>query len=120
MAGVVLYALLPVDDGVGFGRVLGVFLIAQIAGLLSHIPGGLGVFESLVLALLRDRLPAADLLGALLAYRAIYYLLPLALALALAVIVLGLYDRSPLSGTVRRWWPSPISGRVVAKNCRWI
>jgi phosphatidylglycerol lysyltransferase len=88
MAGVVLYALLPVDDGVGFGLVLGVFLVAQIAGLLSHIPGGLGVFESLVLALLGDRLPAADLLGALLAYRSIYYLLPL----ALAAIALGLYE----------------------------
>lgn len=88
MAGVVLYALLPVDDGVGFGLVLGVFLVAQIAGLLSHIPGGLGVFESLVLALLGDRLPAADLLGALLAYRSIYYLLPL----ALAAIALGFYE----------------------------
>jgi phosphatidylglycerol lysyltransferase len=88
MAGVVLYALLPADGGVGFDLVLGVFLIAQIAGLLSHVPGGLGVFESLVLALLRDRLPAADLLGALLAYRSIYYLLPL----ALAAMALGLYE----------------------------
>ncbi len=88
MASVVLYVLLPDPAAVGLGRVLGVFLIAQIAGLLSQIPGGLGVFESLALLLLRDRLPAADLLGALLAYRLIYYLLPL----TLAAISLGIYE----------------------------
>ncbi|HRD66179.1 MAG TPA: bifunctional lysylphosphatidylglycerol flippase/synthetase MprF [Candidatus Competibacter sp.] len=88
MASVVLYVLLPALGTPGFGRVLGVFLVAQIAGLLSHVPGGLGVFESLVLLLLQDRLPAADLLGALLAYRLIYYLLPL----VLAAIALGAYE----------------------------
>ena len=88
MAGVVLYVLLPAPTSVPFGLVLGVFLIAQTAGLLSHIPGGLGVFESLTLLLLREHLPATDLLGALLAYRLIYYLLPL----ALAAISLGIYE----------------------------
>ena len=88
MAGVVLYALLPLDDGVSFGLVLSAFLVAQIAGLLSHIPGGLGVFESVVLLLLHDHLPANDLLGALLAFRLVYYLLPL----ILAAITLGLYE----------------------------
>ncbi|HMR03726.1 MAG TPA: lysylphosphatidylglycerol synthase domain-containing protein, partial [Candidatus Competibacter phosphatis] len=80
MASMVLYLLLPGSGTVGFGHLLGVFLVAQIAGLLSHIPGGLGVFESLVLFMLQRELPAADLLGALLAFRLIYYLLPLALA----------------------------------------
>lgn len=88
MASVVLYALLPALETVGFGHVLGVFLVAQIVGLLSHVPGGLGVFESLVLLLLQDRLPVADLLGALLAYRLVYYLLPL----VLAAITLGAYE----------------------------
>ncbi len=46
MAGVVLYVLLPASAKVGFGYILGVFLVAQIAGLISHVPGGLGVFES--------------------------------------------------------------------------
>lgn len=59
-----------------------------VAGLLSQIPGGLGVFESLALLLLHDRLPAADLLGALLTYRLIYYLLPL----TLTAISLGGYE----------------------------
>ena len=88
MASVVLYALLPAAATIGFGQLLGVFLVAQIVGLISHVPGGLGVFESLVLLLLQDRLPAADLLGALLAYRLMYYLLPL----VLAAIALGLYE----------------------------
>lgn len=88
MASVVLYMLLPATATLGFGQVLSVFLVAQIVGLLSHVPGGLGVFESLVLFLLRNRLPTADLLGALLAYRLIYYLLPL----TLATIALGLYE----------------------------
>ncbi len=89
MASVVLYALLPVaSDTIGFGRVLGVFLVAQIAGLISHVPGGLGVFESLVLLMLQNFLPPTDILGALLAYRLMYYLLPL----ALAVMAMGLYE----------------------------
>ncbi len=88
MAGVVLYVLLPAPMPVPFGLALGAFLIAQTAGLLSHIPGGLGVFESLMLLLLREQLPTTDLLGALLAYRLIYYLLPL----GLAAISLGVYE----------------------------
>ncbi|MDS4019159.1 MAG: bifunctional lysylphosphatidylglycerol flippase/synthetase MprF [Candidatus Competibacter sp.] len=88
MASVVLYVLLPASAKIGFHYVLGVFLVAQVAGLISHVPGGLGVFESLVLLLLKNYLPAPNLLGALLAYRLIYYLLPL----ALAAIALGLYE----------------------------
>jgi len=88
MASVVLYTLLPVTETVDFGYLLGVFLVAQIAGLISHIPGGLGVFESVVLMALQNHLPAADLFGALLVYRLVYYLLPL----ALAALALGLYE----------------------------
>lgn len=88
MASVVLYVLLPATATIGFDQLLSVFLVAQIVGLLSHVPGGLGVFESLVLLLLQNRLPAADLLGMLLAYRLIYYLLPL----TLAAVALGLYE----------------------------
>jgi len=82
MASGVLYILMASLGPVSYGQVLSVFLIAQVVGLLSQVPGGLGVFESLVLLLLGHRLPAADLLGALLAYRVIYYLIPLGLAAA--------------------------------------
>jgi phosphatidylglycerol lysyltransferase len=90
VAGSVLYALLPRPagtTGVSFLPFLGAFLLAQFAGVISHVPGGLGVFEFLVVRLLRPYVPdAAAVLGALVAYRAVYYLLPFVTALvALAV-----------------------------------
>ena len=78
----VLYVLLPAGATPGFGVFLGFYLIALAAGLVSNVPGGLGVFES-VLLLLLPSVPPHEALSALLAYRAIYYLLPFAIALAL-------------------------------------
>ena len=49
---------------------------AVIAGIVSHVPGGVGVFEAVVLLTLPG-VPADALLGSLLAYRAVYYLVPL-------------------------------------------
>src|SRR5262245_29530423 len=80
IAGSVLYVLLPGGAAVSFPQLLGVFLLAQICGLASQVPGGLGVFETVVLLMLAGSAPAPAILGALLAYRAIYYLLPLAAA----------------------------------------
>jgi glycosyltransferase 2 family protein len=87
LAGGVLYSLLPLSS-FSFPAFFSIYLLAQIAGLISHVPGGLGVFETVVLLLLSPPIPSADLFGALLAYRAIYYLLPLAIAL----LLLGLYE----------------------------
>jgi phosphatidylglycerol lysyltransferase len=69
-----------------YGPVLGAFLAAQILGIISHVPGGLGVFEGTMLLLLGAHLPQADLLTALLLFRLAYYLLPLVLALAILLI----------------------------------
>lgn len=63
--------------------VLGALLTAAVAGVVTHVPAGLGVLEAVFVLLLGNRLPQAELLGALLAYRALYYLLPLLLASAL-------------------------------------
>ena len=62
---------------VGYATVLQVLLIAAIAGVITHIPGGLGVIEAVFIALLSHRIPEHQLLGALLAYRAVFYLVPL-------------------------------------------
>src|SRR5262249_46075701 len=51
VAAAVLWALLPADPSLTYPRLLGVFLSAQIVAVASHVPGGLGVFEVLVLAL---------------------------------------------------------------------
>ena len=89
LAGAVLWALLPAAPGLSFVAFLGAFALAQAVGLVSHVPGGLGVFDSLMVLLLAPHTGTALALAALVAYRAIYYLLPFMLAaLALAAIVL--------------------------------
>ena len=84
IAGSVLYILLPSSSGLTFLGFLGIFLLAQLAGLASQIPGGLGVFESVMLLLLASTMSAAEALGSLLVYRGMYYLLPFLLAVTLA------------------------------------
>ncbi|MGM0546578.1 MAG: bifunctional lysylphosphatidylglycerol flippase/synthetase MprF [Bacteroidota bacterium] len=80
----VLYVLLP-DVGISFFSFVGAFLLAQIVGLFSQVPGGLGVFESIMLMFLTNYMPGSQVLGILVVYRIIYYILPLLGAL----IVLG-------------------------------
>jgi len=63
--------------------VLAVMLVAAVAAVIAHVPAGLGVIEAVFVALLSYRIGPSELLGALLAYRALYYLCPLALALPL-------------------------------------
>ncbi len=78
----VLYVLLPREAAIGFFAFAGVYLLALAAGAVSNVPGGIGVFE-FVLLLLMPEVPTDRLLGALIAYRAIYYFAPFAIALVL-------------------------------------
>jgi phosphatidylglycerol lysyltransferase len=77
LAALVLFVLMPKPGAIRFENFLGVFLLAQLAGLVSQVPGGLGVFESLFILLMPAHIPKPTLLGALVVYRGIYYLLPL-------------------------------------------
>ncbi|MBV8519611.1 MAG: bifunctional lysylphosphatidylglycerol flippase/synthetase MprF [Acidobacteria bacterium] len=81
-AALVFYALLP-QSRVSFATTLAVFLAAQVLGVVSNVPGGVGVFEAAVFSLLGPALGAGTLAGALVAYRALYYVLPLFVAGAL-------------------------------------
>ncbi len=81
-AAAVLFVILPPHTGLSYPGFLGIFLLAQVAGLVSHVPGGLGVFEAVILTLLPDDIGHGALLGSLLVYRAVYYLLPLLAAVA--------------------------------------
>lgn len=65
-----------------FSAVLAALLVASLAGVVTHVPAGLGVLEAVFLALLSQRLPQAQILGALLVYRALYYIAPWLLAAA--------------------------------------
>lgn len=84
LAGLALYVLLPpVPIGpVGF---VGLYVVATSIGLLSHVPGGLGVFEGAMVLMLPE-LPMEPLIAAMLAYRLIYYLGPLGLATTLFAV----------------------------------
>lgn len=79
------------QDTIGFPAVLGVMLSASIAGAIAHIPAGLGVLEAVFLAFLNGIIPPSAILAALLTYRAVYYLVPLTVAIAL---YLGLEARA--------------------------
>jgi phosphatidylglycerol lysyltransferase len=79
LSALVLWLLLPADSGVGLLFFAGAYSTAITAGVISHVPGGLGVFESLMVLAL-PAVPADQLLGSLLAWRAIYYVLPLLVA----------------------------------------
>ncbi|WP_372839712.1 bifunctional lysylphosphatidylglycerol flippase/synthetase MprF [Pseudomonas protegens] len=83
-AATVLYLLLP--EAPPFGAFLLVYLLALAAGVLSHVPGGVGVFEAILLAAFADKLGAAPLAAALLLYRLIYVVLPMLAACILLLI----------------------------------
>jgi phosphatidylglycerol lysyltransferase len=89
LAAAVLYALMPDELVLHFGSFLAIFALAQIAGLISHVPGGLGVFEAVMLAgfgATGNQALSAPILGALAAYRGVYYLLPLCAAAVVVVV----------------------------------
>ncbi len=83
LAAAVLYVLLG-DPRPDFVIFVGTFMAAQLIALVSHVPGGLGVFESLMILLLG--LPAETALPALAMFRVIYYLGPLAVALLVLTV----------------------------------
>lgn len=86
--GAALYVLLQSQSQVSYPLALSVLLIGAVAGLLSRVPAGLGVLESVVVALLvgTEGSPSRNaLLAAVLCYRAVYYWLPLGVAALLYV-----------------------------------
>lgn len=100
LASSVLFVLLPGEVNVSLPFLLVSYLIALLAGLVSHVPGGLGVFESVLLLILTPEVPTPALLGGLLAYRGIFHLLPL----VLAATAFGVYE---LRRAMREWSQRP-------------
>ncbi|MCB2154369.1 bifunctional lysylphosphatidylglycerol flippase/synthetase MprF [bacterium] len=83
LAGTAIYLLMPADAGFTWGLIIRIYLLSQVLGLLSQVPGGLGVFEGAFLFLLPADLPRAEAAGALVVFRVMYYFLPFAIAAAL-------------------------------------
>lgn len=78
--GAVITALLPGEAS--WFAVMPVLMISALAGIWSHVPGGLGVIEAVFLALLETSAPDSELLATILVYRLLYYLVPFAAAIA--------------------------------------
>ncbi|MBY0495804.1 MAG: bifunctional lysylphosphatidylglycerol flippase/synthetase MprF [Cyanobacteria bacterium] len=80
LAAAILYVLLP-QPSLPFITFAGVFLIAILIGIISHIPGGMGVFEGVLVLLLAPHLDSRQVLPSLVVFRVIYFLGPLLIGL---------------------------------------
>ena len=79
VASAILWVLLPNEANVTYIAFLGAYAAAVTATILSHVPGGIGVFETIIILAI-PQVPASSLLSSMLVYRATYYLVPLAVA----------------------------------------
>ncbi len=118
LAGSVLFVLLPDFPGANYPVFLSVFILAEIAKVISQVPGGLGVFEAVILVFLAREFPAPKVLAALLTYRAVYYLLPLAVATGFLAVQEIFGERKgvkKISALAGQWLPFLLP-RLVAFN----
>jgi uncharacterized membrane protein YbhN (UPF0104 family) len=95
-AGIIYFAL-PAEGNPGFYVVLGAFLLSFSAGLLSQVPGGVGVMEAVFLAIM-PTMPAPAVFAALLVWRLFYLILPLVLSLPVVL----LFERSRLAAVASK------------------
>jgi glycosyltransferase 2 family protein len=93
----ILYLFMPPELNMSWPAFVAIYCIAFVAGQISNVPAGLGVLEAALLLML-PHVPPSKLLGAVLAYRAVFELLPLLLAIALLLI----FETTHPSGVVRR------------------
>ncbi len=87
-AGIIYFAL-PAEGHPGFLLVIGAFLLSFCAGLVSQVPGGVGVMEAIFLALMPE-VPATSVFAALLVWRLLYLIVPL----VVSIPVVLLYERA--------------------------
>lgn len=117
-ASAALFVLVPQAGPGAFPAFFLAYALAMIVALLTHVPGGVGVFEAVMLA----ALPGVDqptLLAALVAYRAIYYLLPLMVAAVCLIVHERARWREPLSrmGTATRSFAAGVTPQLLAALC---
>nr|WP_298727216.1 YbhN family protein [uncultured Steroidobacter sp.] len=93
----ILYLFMPAELNMSWPAFIAIYCIAFIAGQLSNVPAGLGVLEAALLLML-PQVPPSKLLGAVLAYRAVFEILPLLVALGLLL----LFESTSASGLLRR------------------
>ena len=86
-----LYQGVAAVSDVGYVAVASSYVIANVTAIISHVPGGLGVIESVLLFLIGG----GKVIGAVLVFRVVYFFLPLAIGgTTFLLIELGLLVRS--------------------------
>lgn len=115
IAGWILFLLMPESLHINFVTFLGIYLLALVAAILSHVPGGVGIFELLMIVLLAPPEPQ-DVLGGMLVYRVIYYLLPLMLGLTVLAFNEILLHRKHLGkiATILGRWTKVLAPRFLS------
>jgi uncharacterized membrane protein YbhN (UPF0104 family) len=101
----ILYLFMPPELNMTWPAFVAVYCIAFVAGQVSNVPAGLGVLEA-ALFLMLPHVPPGKLVGSVLAYRAVYELVPLGVAL----VALLIYETTNKAGVVRRRKMSRESG----------
>lgn len=92
-----LYQGMAAGADISYFEAAAAFVIANTMALITQVPGGLGVIESVVLLLL----PHAQVIGALVVFRVSYFLIPLAVGGTLLAVVEGLEGRRLLAARRR-------------------
>lgn len=80
-----IFCLLPGD--IFYPTILGTLLLSSLAGMIMRVPGGIGVLEAVFVTLLQHQLGKGTILAALIGYRCIYFLLPLAIATVMYLVI---------------------------------
>ncbi|HVY81073.1 MAG TPA: bifunctional lysylphosphatidylglycerol flippase/synthetase MprF [Steroidobacteraceae bacterium] len=97
VASAILWVLLPNSASVTYFAFLGAYAAAVTATIISHVPGGLGVFEAVIILAI-PQVSASSLLSSMLVYRATYYLVPL----AVAALMFGAKELEARRGSIAR------------------
>lgn len=102
-AAMTLFILMPGDVAQNLPFFFTIFFAAVGLGILSHSPGGLGVFEAVVIAGLGAS-SRSDVVAALLLYRVIYTVVPFIVAAAGLGVLMGVARRRDLTGGAQAIW----------------
>ena len=106
MAATALYVLLPAGANIGWPSFFAIYCTAVGIGLISHVPGGIGIFEAIVVSALGSNIDIDQVLGSLVLYRLIYNLLPLLIAaLVLILVETRRFSMIPVAAAFRQLEP---------------
>lgn len=81
-ASAALYVLLPHNSAYNYMDFTILYIVSCVAGIISHVPGGIGVFETVMMQT-GSKISDANILGGLVVFRAIYYFIPFIISIIL-------------------------------------